>query len=212
MTRVKICGLTSQNDLETAVSAGADAVGLLVDVPVDSPREIDVDLAVELARAVPPFVTTVLVTMPKRPERAVELAHLVEPDAVQVHGTSVGDLAYLAANVDANVVRAVDVTTEQPERYDSIADALLLDSADSGGTGRTHDWQRARELAQSLDSPVVLAGGLTSENVAEAAETVEPFAVDVASGVESSGGEKDADAVESFVTNAKTARKPVVQR
>ncbi|WP_227353680.1 phosphoribosylanthranilate isomerase [Haladaptatus salinisoli] len=212
MTRVKICGVTREDDLRTAVSAGADAVGLLVDVPVDSPREIDPSRAAELAREVPPFVTTVLVTMPERPERAVELARAVEPDAVQVHGTSVGDLAYLAANVDANVVGAVDATKEQPKRYDGLADALLLDAGTTGGTGRTHDWERARRTVDSLETPVVLAGGLTPENVSEAVGTVEPFAVDVASGVESKGGEKDAAAVESFVANAKSARRPVAQR
>jgi phosphoribosylanthranilate isomerase len=211
MTRVKICGLTREDDLRMAISAGADAVGLLVDVPVDSPREIDRNRAAELARKVPPFVTTVLVTMPERPEHAVDLAGTVEPDAVQVHGMSVGDLAYLTTNVDANVVRAIDATREQPEHYDGVADALLLDAGKAGGTGQTHDWERARRVVDSLETPVVLAGGLTPENVSEAVGTVEPFAVDVASGVESNGGEKDAAAVESFVGNAKSARRPVVQ-
>lgn len=203
MTRVKICGLTNEEDLEAAIDAGADAIGLLVDVPVDSPREISATRAAELAREIPPFVSTVLVTMPETTERTVEIVRLVEPDAVQVHGTSVGDLAYLTANADADVVCAIDAATDRPERYDSVADALLLDAAETGGTGETHDWDRARELTESLSSPIVLAGGLTPENVADAVRTVEPFAVDVASGVESNGGRKDHAAVESFVTNAK---------
>ncbi len=212
MTRVKICGLTHEDDLEQAIAAGADAIGLLVDVPVDSPREISPRRAAELARKAPPFVTTVLVTMPETPEDAVELAHLVEPDAVQVHGMGVGDLAYLASNIDGNVIRAIDATTENPERYDSVADALLLDAGEAGGTGETHDWERAREFVNALDSPVVLAGGLAPENVSEAVDVVEPFAVDVASGVESTGGRKDHEAVESFVTGAKATQKPVLQR
>ncbi|GAA0227733.1 phosphoribosylanthranilate isomerase [Haladaptatus pallidirubidus] len=205
MTRTKICGLTEENDLRAAISAGADAIGLLVDVPIDSPREIDPLRAAELAREVPPFVTTVLVTMPETPERTVELAEIIEPDAVQVHGMGVGDLAYLSSSIDGNVIRAIDTTAEGPGRYDAVADALLLDAGKAGGTGETHDWERARKFANSLDSPVILAGGLTPHNVGDAVEAVEPFAVDVASGVESNGGQKDHSAVESFVENAKTA-------
>ena len=217
MTRVKICGLTSREDLRVAVEAGADAVGLLVDVPVDSPREIDPQRAVELVAAAPPFVTTVLVTMPDSPERAVELTRAVEPDAVQIHGElGIGDIAYLTASADAQVLKVVDAAEpETARRYDDVADALLVDSVDdegAGGTGRTHDWDRTTELAADLDSPVVLAGGLTPDNVADAVRSVEPFAVDVASGVEwsddetsSSRGRKDPDAVTDFVANAKRA-------
>lgn len=212
MTRVKICGVTNEDDRRAVIDAGADAVGLLVDVPVDSPREVSPERAADLAAAVPPFVTTVLVTMPTDPARTVEIAERVEPDAVQVHDTGVGDCAYLAANLDARLVRAVDATTERPDRYDAVADALLLDAASAGGTGETHDWERARELADGLDSPVVLAGGLTPGNVADAVRTVEPFAVDVATGVGSTGGEKDAEAVEAFVSNAKRAVETVAPR
>ncbi|WP_327051017.1 phosphoribosylanthranilate isomerase [Halomicrococcus gelatinilyticus] len=209
MTRVKVCGITSERDLQAAVDAGADAVGLLVDVPVDSPREISPGRAADLAGSVPPFVTTVLVTMPDDPGRVVELARSVDPDAVQVHGTGRGDLAFLASTLDADLVRAVDATSERPADYDGVADALLLDAAATGGTGETHDWERAGDLVDGLDSPVVLAGGLDPANVAEAVHAVDPFAVDVATGVEATGGEKDADAVRSFVANARRARRIV---
>jgi phosphoribosylanthranilate isomerase len=204
MTRVKICGITSRNDLELAVRAGADAIGLIVDVDVETSREIDPDLAVELARATPPLVTTVLVTMPDTPETTVELASRIQPDVVQIHGASTpGDLAYLSANLDGDVIKAV--SPGEAETYETVADALLVDSLDetgAGGTGKTHDWDRTRELVEKLSAPVVLAGGLTPENVAEAVETVRPFAVDVASGVEAKAGRKDADAVASFVRRA----------
>ena len=210
MTRVKVCGITSREDLQVAVEAGADAVGLLVDVPVDYPREITLERASRLAAATPPFVTTVLVTMPETPEEAVELAETVTPDAVQVHGElGTGDLAYLTASVEARVLKTVSGTEpKRAHRYDEVADALLVDSVDdegAGGTGRTHDWGRTADVAADLDSPVVLAGGLTPENVADAVRAVDPFAVDVASGVEASGGEKDPDAIAEFVENAKRA-------
>lgn len=204
MTRVKICGIAKREDLDLAVEAGADAIGFLVDVPVDSPREIDVDRAVELASATPPFVTTVLVTMSNTPERTVDLVEQIHPDAVQIHGVTTPDeLATLSTRVAVDVIGAV--SPDDAERYDVVADALLVDSLDdsgAGGTGETHEWSRTRELVDSLSSPVVLAGGLTPTNVAEAVDIVGPYAVDVASGVEGRPGRKDPNSVESFVRRA----------
>lgn len=213
MTRAKICGLTRKEDLQAAVDAGADAVGVVTDVAVDTPRDVPVDRAADLAAAAPPFVTTVLVTMPSAPDRAAELVRRVEPDAIQVHGgLSPGDLAYLRSKVSARVVRAVDADAPaEARRYADVVDAMLVDSVDEdggGGTGRTHDWSVTAELVDDLDVPVVLAGGLTPDNVADAVDTVDPFAVDVASGVEREGGVKDHDAVASFVANA---RRPVAR-
>lgn len=204
MTRVKVCGITTRDDLDAVVTAGVDAVGLIVDVDVETPREISAAKAVELARATPPFVTTVLVTMPDTPEETVDLISRVQPDVAQIHGSQTpGDLAYLSAKISGDVVKAV--TPDDAARYDTVADALLVDSLDesgAGGTGETHDWERTRTLVDSLDSPVVLAGGLTVDNVAKAVSTVEPFAVDVASGVEAEPGRKDHDAVAAFVRAA----------
>lgn len=201
MTRVKICGITTQEDLEIVVNAGTDAVGFTVDVPVDTPREIEPRQAVELARATPPFVTTVLVTISESPEETAELVSRVQPDVVQIHGSlTPGDLAYLSAKVPGDVLKAV--SPEEAEEYATVADGLLVDSLDeagAGGTGTTHDWDRTRELVEELAVPIILAGGLTPENVEEAIETVRPFGIDVASGVEHRPGRKDPDAVASFV-------------
>lgn len=214
MTRVKVCGITSETDLEAAVDAGADAVGVITDVPVDTPREVSSERAAELLAAVPPFVAGVLVTMPGEPERTVELAESVNPDVLQLHGTlSAGDLAYLSSKTDTAILKTVDADSiDAAHRYDDLVDALLVDSTDetgAGGTGRTHDWDATRELQAEVDSPVVLAGGLTPENVADAIETVSPYGVDVASGVEASGGVKDHDAVRAFVRNAKRSTRTV---
>lgn len=214
MTRVKICGITRERDLERAVDAGADAVGVVCDVPVETPRSVLPTRAAELVAATPPFVTAVLVTMPAGPERAIELIEAVEPDAVQIHGEMrPGDLAYVRAKVDARVMLAIDADdVDAAETYDDIVDALVVDSVGEdggGGTGETHDWERTQAATAGLVSPVVLAGGLTPENVSAAVETVSPFAVDVASGVESAGGIKDAAAVRSFVERAKRGRQPV---
>lgn len=206
MTRAKICGVTTEADLAAAVDAGADAVGFLVDVPVDSPREIDRGLAVDLAAAVPPFVTSVLVTMPRAVQPVVRLQEQIGADAIQVHGTLAPEyVAGLGDRVDASVLAVVDVSNERATDYAEAADALLVDSTDEdggGGTGETHDWARTLELRDAIDVPLVLAGGLTPENVADAIAAVEPYAVDTATGVESAGGEKDHDALRAFVANA----------
>lgn len=214
MTRVKICGLTRDSDLETAVEAEADAVGFVCDVPVETPRQVSVDRAAALLEATPPFVTSVLVTMPADPERAIQLVDQLEPDAVQIHGgLSAGDLAYVRANVDARLLYAVDaVDPTSASTYDELVDGLVVDTVDEdggGGTGETHDWERTKRAVTELDSPVILAGGLTPMNVADAIRTVEPFAVDVSSGVESVGGRKDEDAVRSFVRRATAAGRSI---
>ncbi|QLC32948.1 phosphoribosylanthranilate isomerase [Halarchaeum sp. CBA1220] len=207
--RTKVCGLTSAEDVAAAVEAGADALGFIVDVPVETPREVSVERAADLVAAAPPFVSTVLVTMAD-PDAVPTLHDAVGTDAVQLHGDLPAErVASLASVLDARVVKTVDADDPEVARdYDGVADALLVDSTDAsgaGGTGRTHDWTATRDLAADLDAPVVLAGGLTPANVAEAVRTVEPYAVDVASGVESAGGVKDHDAVRSFVANATRA-------
>lgn len=207
MTRAKICGLTRPADRDAAVEAGAHALGFIVDVDVDTPREITPGEAADLIADVPPFVTTVLVTMPDSPDGAAALLERTGADAIQVHGGfAPDDVSALADLTGARVITAVDATDpDGARRYDRVADALLVDSVDAaggGGTGRTHDWEATRALRDSLETPVILAGGLAPDNVAGAVRTVDPFAVDVASGVERKGGVKDHDAVAAFVAAA----------
>jgi phosphoribosylanthranilate isomerase len=216
MTRVKVCGVTRETDLKAAVEAGADAVGVISQVSVETPREVDEDRAGELVAAAPPFVATVLVTMARTTGRITELAEEIRPDAVQIHADLTPPrVAGLANDLDAAVIKVIDA--DEPDlaaRYDGVADALVVDSLSpegAGGTGETHDWERTRSAVADLESPVVLAGGLTPENVGAAVRTVDPFAVDVASGVERDGGVKDHEAVRSFVANATAARRRSVE-
>jgi phosphoribosylanthranilate isomerase len=206
VTRAKVCGLTGAPDVDAAVRAGADALGFIVDVPVDTPRELSSEHARELVVRAPPFVTTVLVTMPESPAAAADLHARVGADAVQVHdGLTPEEVAALGETTGAATVAATGPDPDEAARFDAAADALLVDSAGAaggGGTGRTHDWTVTREVVERVESPVVLAGGLTPGNVAEAAATVEPYAVDVATGVEAEPGEKDHDAVRAFVAEA----------
>ncbi len=208
MTRIKICGLGREPDRDAAVGAGADALGFVVDVPVDTPREISPARARELVAGVPPFVTTVLVTMPDAVQEAVALHERVGTDTIQVHGSLNPPLvAGLRERVGADVLAAVGPDADLAA-YADAADALLVDSvgdSGGGGTGETVDWERTREAVADLGVPVVLAGGLTPGNVAEAVETVDPYGVDTASGVEREGGVKDHGAVQAFVASARRA-------
>jgi len=205
--RVKLCGMPDADARDAAVAAGADAVGLVCDVPVDTPREIGPERAADLAASTPPFVAATLVTMVDTVAETVDLAERVRPDALQVHAADPADVATLAGDARASVIAAVDLDADLAA-YAETADALLLDSTGeggAGGTGRTHDWERSRTAVEDLDCPVVLAGGLTPENVAEAVRTVRPYAVDVASGIESAPGEKDPERMAAFAAAARGA-------
>jgi len=205
--RVKICGLTEPGDRDAAVAAGADALGFVSGVPVETPRELAAGETAALVDGVAPFVTSVLVTGPESVQAAVARQERVGADLLQVHGDlTPAAVGRLRERVRAGVVVAVDSASERGAAYAAAADALLVDSTTEtgmGGTGETHDWERTREIAASVDTPVVLAGGLTPDNVGAAVETVDPFAVDVASGVERGPGRKDHDAVRDFVARAR---------
>ncbi|MFC4357180.1 phosphoribosylanthranilate isomerase [Halobium salinum] len=214
MVGVKVCGVTRAADLRAVADAGADAVGVIADVSVDTPREVDPSEAASLVASAPPFLTTTLVTMPDSPERAVELAEIVQPDVLQLHADFDPDeFRFVRAETRSRLVAVVP--SDEPNRaldLEGAVDAVLVDSVSedgAGGTGRTHDWERTRELAASLPMPLILAGGLDPDNVADAVEAVGPYAVDVASGVEASGGVKDHDAVRAFVRSAKRAGEAV---
>lgn len=207
MARVKVCGHTSEADVKDSVSAGVDAIGVITDVPVDTPREVDVETATALLDAVPPFVSGVLVTMPETAAAAIQLVDRVSPAAVQIHaGLDIEALREVSRQIDIPLIVGTDVEDRDIDAIGEVADAVLLDSrgeSGAGGTGRTHDWARAREVVDRVDCPVILAGGVTPNNVAGAIRQVEPYAVDVASGVEAEGGVKDPTAVTRFVASAK---------
>jgi phosphoribosylanthranilate isomerase len=212
MVRVKLCGMTNADDRDAAVAAGADAVGFIVDVDVDSPREIPAERAATLVDGLPPFVSGVLVTMPGSVQDVLAVQRVVGADVIQIHSTLTPEqIGALRRRADESVVAAVGPDADL-DAYADAADAVLVDSVDTdggGGTGRTQDWEQTRAAVADVDVPVVLAGGLTPDNVAEAADVVDPFAVDTASGVESTGGRKDHELMRQFVAAATlTEREP----
>lgn len=215
MTRVKICSITNPDDRDAAIAAGADALGFIVDVPVDTPRELTPDQAAELIDDTPPFVTTTLVTMPDSAAQARELLAQTGATAIQIHNDlPSAEIQTLVETTDATVIKRVPADDLDLARaYDTLVDALLVDSVDesgAGGTGHTSDWEATRTLQDRVTSPVILAGGLEPGNVATAVRTVEPYAVDVSSGVEATEGRKDHTAVTAFIDRATTTEDTAV--
>ncbi|MCX9013575.1 MAG: phosphoribosylanthranilate isomerase [Candidatus Methanoperedens sp.] len=212
--KVKICGIKSENELAIALNAGADAVGFITDVPVETPRKISIELAASLISKVPVFVTSVMVIMPKNADHALEMTGKAKPSAVQVHNDL--DIAELVKIRESGIklIKTLKVSQDsdpealvkQVNELKGIADAVLLDTAvggKTGGTGVTHNWDVSAMVVRRSSLPVILAGGLIPGNVREAVETVCPYAVDTASGVEN-GGIKDEKKVREFIRNAKT--------
>jgi phosphoribosylanthranilate isomerase len=185
---VKICGITRLADAEAAIAAGASAIGFVF--WPDSPRAIDPYRARDIVRHVPPFVTTVGVFVNQPAAQVNAIASLVGLGAVQLHGDE--DLQF-ANGVKRPVLKAVGLTSHRPMSWPRHV-MLLVDAHDPvrrGGTGRAADWTFAASIAR--ERPIVLAGGLTADNVAEAVGRVRPFGIDVSSGVESAPGLKDHD-------------------
>ena len=207
--RVKICGITSLDDLALVIAAGADAVGFIVDVPTSS-RNLTREQAKILIDATPPFTTSVVVTVAHEPNLPCEIYRQLKPNAVQIHGLNnrLDKLRTLLPT--AQIIGAINTdpkNLEQALQITPFCDALLVDSFVSGkhgGTGQTHDWTNSNQLRNTITpTPLILAGGLTSQNVQKAIQTVKPYAVDVASGVEQSPGKKDPKKVLEFIKNAK---------
>lgn len=196
--RVKICGLTNLADAHAAVAAGADALGFVL---AKSPRQVSPGEVRTMVAQLPPLVATVGVFVETPVEEVARLKAWCGLDWAQVHGERAPDeLKPLAPRV----VKVLGMAGQAPDPQAYPGCHLLLDTAvagKSGGTGQVFDWGLAVELARQR--PIILAGGLNPENVAQAIEIVKPFAVDVSSGVEREPGRKDHAKIRSFVARAK---------
>ncbi len=203
MVRVKICGITNPEDALMAVEAGADALGFVF-FPA-SPRYISPEQAEVIIRRLPPFVHTVGLFVNEEPATVNRIADRCGLDLVQLHGEETPDYCAAVKRRIIKAFRVKDASSLDGMAHYRVA-ACLLDAwspAAHGGTGTTFNWDIAARAAAS--QTIILAGGLTPENVAGAIATVKPYAVDVSSGVESAPGEKDARLVKAFVV---AARKP----
>jgi phosphoribosylanthranilate isomerase len=202
--RVKICGITRLEDALAAVRLGADALGF--NFWPGSQRYLAPAAAREILRALPPFVTAVGVFVDPTREEAISAAAISGVQVLQLHGDEPPELC---AHLPLPVLKGIRVSGPAAlallGRYVGVA-GFLLDAASPGygGSGRTFDWSLVAGAAERVT--VVLAGGLTPANVAEAVRAVRPYAVDVASGVESAPGVKDPELMSRFIRAAKEQR------
>jgi phosphoribosylanthranilate isomerase len=201
MVRVKICGITNLADAMTAVEAGADALGFVF--YEKSPRFINPLAAAEIIAKLPPFVQPVGLFVNEEAEKINWTADYCGLDLVQLHGDETPEDCL---EVNRRVIKAFrmqsTVSIEPLRKYQVsgfLLDAWCPDCY--GGTGKTFNWEMA--AAASQYGRIILAGGLTPENVAEAIVAVRPYAVDVSSGVESAPGKKDREKVREFIKRAK---------
>lgn len=203
-TRVKICGITREEDALAAAEHGADAVGFVFYEP--SPRWVTPARAAAIARRLPPFVTTVALFVNAEAELIARVVDEVGVDLIQFHGQE------CAAYCDAHHrpwIRAVamrpDTDLEAARREFAAGRGLLLDAyrpGVPGGTGETFDWDR---IPPELAPRIILAGGLDPHNVGEAVRRVRPYAVDVSGGVEMEKGVKDPARIKAFIEEVRRA-------
>jgi len=195
--RVKICGLTRDEDVQTAVASGADALGFVLYAP--SPRAVSPEQAAQLIKSAPAFVTTVALFVNESAAEIKRAISLCPFDLLQFHGDESPEFCrqFNHPYMKAIRVRSADDIHRAVQQYPD-AKALLLDAYVEnlpGGTGQAFDWR----LIPQLTIPWVLAGGLNANNVADAINQVQPFAVDVSGGVEASKGIKDARKIKEFI-------------
>ena len=196
--RVKICGITRAQDAIKAVEFGADAIGLVF--YGKSPRAVSIDDARAIIQKIPPFVTVVGLFVDPSPKDVAAVLHRVSLDLLQFHGDELPSecSAYGKPYIKAIKMREGEDIAAQVTQYAS-ARGILLDTYDPkvpGGTGRVFDWNK---IPKDLNRPIILAGGLTPENVWQAITKVRPFAVDVSGGVEADKGIKDVEKMAAFM-------------
>ncbi|HUK50308.1 MAG TPA: phosphoribosylanthranilate isomerase [Terriglobales bacterium] len=212
--RVKICGIMRAQDANSAIENGADALGFVVASP-RSPRNLSSVHARKLMKLAPVFTTKVAVTTAEEPKTILNLCSRLKPDAVQLHAHSRELIRTIRKKErEIKLILASPVhdksSLKAAVQVSTYSDAVLVDTPHphslGGGTGKTHDWSLSAEIRETIDPhPLILAGGLNSENVATAILKVKPFAVDVSSGVEKKIGMKDHQKIKEFIVKAKEA-------
>ncbi|MCK4405381.1 MAG: phosphoribosylanthranilate isomerase [Hadesarchaea archaeon] len=209
MVKVKICGFTNPEDVKVACELGVDMVGAIL-VPKSS-RYVTTMQARQILDAVSDGIAKVAVIMPKDSSEVEKMARELKPDYLQIHLTfPAGKLFDLKERLDTELIIVTPIPREIENRKKiidraigvaEVADYVLLDTKgpSGGGTGLTHDWSLSGEIREAVKKPIFLAGGLNASNVGQAIKIVRPYGVDVATGVESSPGKKDARLMREFI-------------
>ena len=214
--RVQIAGVSSVEEALAAADAGVDALGFTVRLPTGVHDGLTEAKARSIVAGLPPFVASVAITYVGAPREAVELCRYLGVTTLQLHGPfPTTEIPVLRVGLPhLKIIRAVHVTgpeaVAQARALARQVDALILDTYDPdtgrhGATGKTHDWAISRQIVDEVPVPVILAGGLTPDNVAAAIAAVRPWGVDVHTGIERPDGSRDLDRIRAFVRNTRAA-------
>lgn len=198
---MKICGITNEDDALLAVAMGADAVGFVF---APSPRQVAPKLVYDITRRLPPEILTVGVFRDDLPDRIFDVVARSGVKAVQLHGHEPATTVAAVSEGVRWVIKAVAAGSREARIADQFGTDLILVDAPQPGSGRVFDWRLTDEIPSGVR--VILAGGLTVDNVASAIEYVRPWGVDVSSGVEESPGKKDALKLRRFIANARSVQ------
>ncbi|MCB0955620.1 MAG: phosphoribosylanthranilate isomerase [Ilumatobacter sp.] len=200
---VKICGITNEDDALFAVAMGADAVGFVF---APSPRQVAASQVYDITRRLPPEILTVGVFRDEHPSRVIDTVHRAGLKAAQLHGHETPAQVAEVCSQIRWVIKAVVAGSADARRANEFGTDLVLVDAPSPGSGKVFDWSMMDDVAEG--PRILLAGGLTPDNVADAIAAVRPWGVDVSSGVEKSPGKKDALKVKAFIERARAAAPP----
>jgi phosphoribosylanthranilate isomerase len=214
--RIQIAGVSSLEEALGATDAGADALGFTVRLPTGLHDDLTEAKARGIIAGLPPFVASVAITYVDNPREAVDLCRYLGVTAVQLHGPfPTAELGLIRAGLPhLKLIRAVHVTgpeaIAQARGLERHVDAIILDTHDPstgrhGATGLSHDWTISRQIVVQVRTPVILAGGLTPDNVGEAIRAVQPWGVDVHTGVEDGCGRRDLARIRAFIAAARGA-------
>ena len=208
MVRVKICGIKNIEDARAVFGAGADELGFHVGLQ-GGRSPLTADDARKMIAQLPPTASGVIVTSVSETAKLIDMAKTTHAGTLQLYGDvtpqTMREVKHAFPMVKLWKVLGTDErSVEKAKQYEGKADAIVLDTG-KGGTGKTHDWSISKKIRDTVSTPVILAGGLNPENVAEAVKTVEPYAVDVNSGVSNEDGTKDIEKVKAFIAAAKKA-------
>lgn len=218
--RVQIAGVSTLEEAQFCEQVGVDALGFTVRLPTGIHDGLTEAKARSIIAALPPFIATVVITYVGTAREAADLCRYLGASSLQLHGDfPTHEIPVLrAALPHLKIIRAVHVTGPEARAkarsLERQVDALILDTFDPdtgrhGATGKTHDWNVSRQLVETSRVPIILAGGLTADNLGEAIRVVQPWGVDVHTGVEDEDGHRSFDKIRAFVAAAKAARSAV---
>ena len=213
MTQVKICGIKSIEDARAAAAAGANELGFHVGL-TGARAPLEAEQVAKLIAQLPAGVSSVMVTSITEPHELIARAQETGAGVLQLYGDATPEAIreVKKALPSIKVWKVLNVSDEssiaKAKEYEEAADAIALDTLNKetgvrGGTGKTHDWNISKKIVESISIPVILAGGLNPDNVAEAIRTVQPYGVDVNSGVSNPDGSKNIEKVKLFIEQAR---------